>query len=174
MKKFLFLLSFLTLGALTTLNAQTETAAKKSCSKSEKKACCAKKTATASATKSCSKAEKAACSKSTSVASKSCTKSEKAACSKGKTTAVAGVIKAAHDAAEADESIEERTCAKSGKVSYYQKAECPMTGKVSYSEVRYCNESGKFVSATSCSKGEKKACSKEAKTAKVVKTSVKE
>ena len=177
MKKFLFLLSFLTLGALTTMNAQTEG---KACSKKSTK-CCAKKAnaATMSTAKTTSVAAASATAEGKSCAkkcAKTCTKTTSA---EGKTTAVAGVIMTASEAAAADESVEERVCSDSGKVSYYQKATCPMSGKVSVSQVRYDMESAKFVNLSpkemkSCNKANATSCKKEVKSAKVVKTSVKE
>lgn len=179
MKKFLFLLCFLTLGALTTMNAQTEG---KKCSKKDAK-CCAKKASSTAATTSVAAAT---ATKDAKACSKTAAKSGKACCAKGKKTSVAGVVMTASEAAKADESIEERVCSKSGNASYYQKAECPMSGKVSYTQVRYDMESSKFVNVApsdekakeaklkECSKAKATSCKKEVKSAKVVKTSVKE
>ncbi len=172
MKKFLFLLSFLTLGALTTMNAQS-TEAKASCKKGEKSACCAKKgTASATATAATAKSTKKCCSKAHGVSTAA---KEGKSCSKSKS--VAGVVMTASEAAEADKTVEERVCSKSGKVSYYQSAECPVTGKLSVSEVLYDSEKGQFVNVSpkelkECSKADQKACKKKLKKAKVVKTSV--
>jgi hypothetical protein len=176
MKKFLFILSFLAVGALTTMNAQTTE--KKACSKSASKACCAKK-ATASADGKTTSVAGATMEASTEGAqTKACSKTaaeHKACTAKGKS--VAGVVMTASEAAAADETIEARTCAKSGNVSYYQKSQCPVSGKVTMDEVKYNMESGKFVNASpSEMEGAKKAttCNKQVKSAKVVKTSVKE
>lgn len=172
MKKFLFLLSFLTIGALTTVNAQSE---KKACKKSAK--CCAKK-----ATASTDADTKVMGVSTNSTKPAACASKKKACCAKSGKTAVAGVVMTASDAAKADESVEERVCAKSGSTSYYQKAECPISGKVTYSQVEFDEASAKFVNlAPSDMKSEKKACDKKSTTctkkvqaAKVVKTSIKE
>ncbi len=64
---------------------------------------------------------------------------------------------AAAKAAAMDESIESRTCAATGKVSYVRKKVCPHSGNVSYADVEYDAEAGRFVKA-----GEKNAVKAEA------------
>ena len=94
---------------------------------------------------------------------KACTKSTAA-----KSSCCAKTAAAAAKAASLDETIESRTCATSGKVSYVQKAVCPMTGAAKYTEVEYSAAQGKFVSVKAeaeakkpaCTKGDKKACTK--------------
>ena len=41
------------------------------------------------------------------------------------------------NAAAMDETIEQRVCEKSGKVSYARKSVCEVSGKVSYTDVEY-------------------------------------
>ena len=58
------------------------------------------------------------------------------------------VAAAATAAAESDETIEKRVCAKSGAVSFTKKHTCPASGKVSYTDVEYCAKSQKFVNVS--------------------------
>lgn len=85
---------------------------------------------------------------------------EKTSCSKKCSKACAA--KAAK-AASMDDTIEERVCEKSGKVSYHQKSVCEKSGKVSYSEVQFDEASAQFVSIdeteVKASSATKKACS---------------
>ncbi len=74
---------------------------------------------------------------------------------------------AAAKLASNDANIEAKTCAKSGKVSYYSKQTCAKSGKVSMAPVKYCADSKKFVNAAPAADvmlagGEKKMCSKSA------------
>ncbi len=110
---------------------------------------------------------------------KTCTKAEKtAALEDVAPTQVASALAEAEVAAQADESIEKRVCADSGKVSFFQKNTCEKSGRVSFDEVSYCTESKKFSSVASASlesdveevpvmdgeapaKASKKACSKD-------------
>ena len=77
---------------------------------------------------------------------------------------------AAAKAASLDESIESRTDAESGKVTYVRKDVCAASGKVSYTEVEYCTKSAKFVNvspeekAGCCSSKGAKASSASSKT----------
>jgi len=91
-----------------------------------------------------------------------------AACKKAhKTTAVdanqTDAMSAAVKLASLDETIETKTCATSGKVSFTRKNVCATSGKVSYTDVEYCSKSAKFVNVSpsakaSCSKS-KASCS---------------
>lgn len=110
--------------------------------------------------------------------SKTCSKTVKTADVQDEaTTQVASALAEAEVAAQADESIEKRVCADSGKVSFFQKNTCDKSGKVSFDEVSYCTKSKKFSSVASASlesdveeipvmdaeapaKASKKACSK--------------
>ncbi len=109
-----------------------------------------------------------------------CTKS-KTTCTKAKTTATSAELPACPKAAAAklaslDESIEAKTCAKSGNTSYYKKSTCATSGKVSLKEVKYCNTAKTFVNAAPSRAAEvkevkadapaKKACTKSTSTAK--------
>lgn len=88
-----------------------------------------------------------------------CTKS-KAACTKSKTASAKTVsaelpacsVKAAAQLASLDENIQAKTCAASGKVSYYKKNVCSASGKVSLKEVKYCGTSKAFVNVAPPSK----------------------
>ena len=176
MKKFLFILSFLAVGALTTMNAQTTET--KACAKGADKKCCAKKASASADATTTSVAGATMEASAEGAKTKACAKTagNKACCAK-KGKSVAGVVMTASEAAAADESIEARTCAKSGNVSYYQKSECPVSGKVTMNEVKYNAEAGKFVNASPSEMEEAKkstTCNKQVKSAKVVKTSVKE
>jgi len=87
---------------------------------------------------------------------------EKKACAKtcAKTAAAAAKL------ASIDDSIEAKTCATSGNVSYYQKSTCAKSGKVSMNEVTYDASAQKFVNASPVAaeaknvSAKKKACSK--------------
>ena len=148
MKK-LFFLAFLALGTLT---AQAQTA---DTAETTKKSC-AKKCA------------------------KKCTKGAKASATDAtiNTEEYQVMMVSATAAAEANENIEKRVCAKSGKVSFAEKSVCPASGKVSYNEVQYCTKSNKFVNVSpsdvqatkvsmeegtakkACSAADKKKCAK--------------
>ena len=68
-------------------------------------------------------------------------------------------------AAALDESVERSVCAKSGKVSYYQKSVCPASGKVTKKAVKYDAATAKFVNVSPSDMAEgtaaKKACTPE-------------
>lgn len=51
-------------------------------------------------------------------------------------------------AAELDESVEQKVCEKSGKVSYIRKSVCEKSGKVSYADVEYDAATAKFVNVS--------------------------
>lgn len=59
--------------------------------------------------------------------------------------------------ASLDETIETKTCATSGKVSFTRKSVCAKSGKVSYTDVEYCSKSAKFVNVSPSAKA---SCSK--------------
>lgn len=63
-------------------------------------------------------------------------------------------------AAEMDENIEQKVCAKSGNVSYERKSVCEVSGKVSYTAVEYDAATAKFVnvSPSDAKASGKKAC----------------
>ncbi|MGK0363154.1 MAG: hypothetical protein ACI85O_000198 [Saprospiraceae bacterium] len=74
-----------------------------------------------------------------------------------------GANVAAVKLASLDETIETKTCATSGKVSFTRKNVSTTSGKVSYTNVEYCSKSAKFVNVSpsakaSCSKS-KASCS---------------
>lgn len=72
---------------------------------------------------------------------------------------------AAAKLAAMDDSIEEKVCSTSGKVSYVKKSVCQSSGKVSLTDVEYCSKSAKFINV-SPSKGKSdcaKSCAKAAK-----------
>lgn len=134
MKQLMLLLVFCALGALTTVNAQTVEGKKECSSMKSAKSCCAAKAQASADGKAC-------CAKGTSAMSeKSCHGA------KVSTASVSEDVSPAIKAAAADESIETRTCAKSGNVTFYKKSTCPFSGNVSYSEVQYDEVSGQFVS----------------------------
>ena len=105
----------------------------------------------------------------TTMEAQTCKKST-AACSKKSTTVATsnsshcgGSATAAAKLAALDESIETRTCAKSGNVSYVRKETNSGTGSVIFTSVEYDSELGKFVNmsptaAKSCCKGAKAGC----------------
>ncbi len=93
---------------------------------------------------------------------------------------------AAAKLAAMDESIEAKTCSKTGAVSYYRNSTCPVSGTTTAQEVKYCTTSKAFVNVApsevetpvkkvsmeaapakkkACSKSCKKACSKSKKAA---------
>ena len=85
-----------------------------------------------------------------------------AACKKAhKTSSVDATQTDAHAAAvklaSMDETIETKTCATSGKVSFTRKNVCATSGKVSYTDVEYCSKSAKFVNVSPSAKA---SCSK--------------
>ncbi len=91
---------------------------------------------------------------------KTCSKS-KAACTKSKTACTANKatdaktvsvkelpacpVAAAAKLASMDKSIEAKTCAKSGKTSYYKSSVCSTSGKAYTKEVKFCPEAKAFV-----------------------------
>lgn len=113
-----------------------------------------------------------------------CTKATSACCKKSASVATAdkshcdGSADAAAKLASLDESIETRTCEKSGSVSYVRKEINPETGAAVFTSVEYNSELGKFVNvsptegkscckgsqAASCCTGKSKATSAEAST----------
>ena len=84
-----------------------------------------------------------------------CSYSKKTNASVEKTQCTKSTATAAAKLASMDESIESRTCAQSGKLSYVRKSVCEKSGKVSYTGVEYCSKSGKFVNISP-----RQACSK--------------
>ena len=87
----------------------------------------------------------------------SCSKSAKAVsakegakvCSKAtKTTAVKASLEEAILAAEADASVEQKVCEKSGAVCFVKSSTCETSGKVSLHEVQYDAETKKFVNVS--------------------------
>ena len=92
-----------------------------------------------------------------------CSKSQASCCKKGASAAAAekvhdsGTTDAAMKLASLDETIEVRTCEKSGSVSYVKKVVNVETGAVSYDDVMYDSELGKFVNVAPgkacCAKG---------------------
>jgi len=104
--------------------------------------------------------------------------SKKATSAKSETACCAKTAAAAAKLASMDESIESKTCAKSGKVSYTKKEVCAKSGKVSYTDVEYCTKSGKFVNMSpkdvkdvKCTKS-KASCGDKAKASKAKATKV--
>ncbi len=95
-----------------------------------------------------------------SVNAQSCSKSAKKGCCKAKAAAAAkadastdtavasAYMEAAEMAAEADESIMKRVCAKSGSVGFYKKNVCSKSGKISYDEVNYDADQKTFVNVS--------------------------
>jgi len=89
-----------------------------------------------------------------------CKKAHKTTAVDAKATNTADLVKFA----SLDETVETRTCAKSGKVSFVRKNVCAKSGSVSYSDVEYCSKSAKFVDVSpsakaSWSKSAKASCS---------------
>ena len=89
-----------------------------------------------------------------SVQAQSCQKSASACCKKSgsvasaSTAETAGSAEAAAKLASLDASIETRTCAKSGSVSYVRKVTNLETGDVSYADVAYDSDLGQFVNVS--------------------------
>ena len=79
-----------------------------------------------------------------------CSKAAQASCHGKSASVVAtdGSADAAAKLASLDESIESRTCEKSGSVSYVRKVVDNQTGSVSYTDVQYDSELGKFVNVS--------------------------
>lgn len=85
---------------------------------------------------------------------KACAKTCAKTCTKGKTvsaegtsaTQVAAAYMEADKLAEANENIERRECATSGKVSYFEKYTCSKSGKTSLTEVKFDEAKKMFVS----------------------------
>jgi hypothetical protein len=104
----------------------------------------------------------------TSLQAQTCVKSASACSKKSASVATggkahcAGSVEAAAKLASLDESIETRTCEKTGSVSYVRKETNPETGAVIFTSVEYNSEMGKFVNV---SPSEGKACCKGAKAA---------
>ncbi len=96
--------------------------------------------ASAQSTKTCTKS-KAACTKSKTA----CTKSKAAEAKTVNAELPACPTAAAAKLASMDESIQAKTCATSGKTTYYKKNVCSASGKVSMKEVKYCSTSQGFV-----------------------------
>ena len=105
----------------------------------------------------------------TSVQAQSCKKSASACASKssvvmtGNKAHCGSATTAAAQLASMDESIETRTCAKSGNVSYVRKETNPETGNVIFTSVEYNSELGKFVNMSpdalkSCCSGAQAGC----------------
>ena len=69
---------------------------------------------------------------------KPCTHTEKASAQ------VDNTMSKAIEAANSDQSIEVRTCEKSGNVSFYKKDVCENSGKVSFTEMEYQESTGEF------------------------------
>ena len=88
------------------------------------------------------------CSKSKAACAKTCTKGKAEASVSVDANQVLSAIAQADLAAEANENIERRECAISGKVSYFQKNVCETSGKVSMNEVKYCTDAEAFVNAS--------------------------
>lgn len=82
-------------------------------------------------------------------------------------TKVAAAYMEADKLAEANENIERRECAVSGKVSYFEKSQCAVSGKVAWEEVQYDAENKSFTRVASAvmEKGAeaKKECTPEEK-----------
>ncbi|NNF34701.1 MAG: hypothetical protein HKN68_11355 [Saprospiraceae bacterium] len=101
--------------------------------------------------------------------SKTCTKkaTKTTSVSEKADTKVAAAYMEADKIAEANENIERRECAVSGKVSYFEKATCATSGKISWEEVQYDTEKKSFTRVASAvmEKGAeaKKECSPEEK-----------
>lgn len=99
-----------------------------------------------------------------------CSKAQKAACAKSQSAAVvdkghcSGSADAAAKLASLDDSIESRTCATSGNVSYVRKVVNQDTGEASFTDVTYDSELGKFVNVSPsaakacCAKGVATGC----------------
>ena len=129
----------------------------------------------------CSKKSKKAC-------AATCAKKKAAMKTSETETKVLSAMAEADVAAEADENIQVRECAKSGAKSYYQKSVCSKSGKVAWNEVEFDKEKKEFTRVASasaendvekmvedaipseaktekktCSKAEKKACAKSGK-----------
>lgn len=121
-----------------------------------------------------------------SVSAQSCSKKSSACCAKGKatSTAMVSVDKAAIKAASMDATVEQRTCEKSGTVSFVRKNVCETSGTVSFVDVSYDADTKKFVNvspkdvaatkgkakSSCCAGGAAAACTKKSATA-VKKTS---
>lgn len=75
---------------------------------------------------------------------KTCAAKKTAATTEASMTKVASAYMEADKIAEADESIEKRVCAQSGKTSYYKKSVCEKSGSVSWNEVEFDNDAKAF------------------------------
>lgn len=69
----------------------------------------------------------------------------KKSCSKSCSKTCAKTAASAAKLAAMDETIESKTCAKSGKLSYYKNSTCPVSGKMTSHEVKYSTASKTFV-----------------------------
>ena len=99
-----------------------------------------------------------------SVQAQKCSKAQKAACAKSASVSKVndGSADAAAKLASLDDTIESRTCEKSGSVSYVRKVVDNETGTVSFKDVQYDSELGKFVNVSPSMKG---CCSAKMKSA---------
>ena len=82
------------------------------------------------------------------VNAQSCNKSAKAAKTVSADELPSCCVAAAAKLASMDDSIESKTCSKSGKVTYFKNTTCPASGKVTSNEVTYCTTSKKFVNVS--------------------------
>jgi hypothetical protein len=90
------------------------------------------------------------------VQAQNCQKTASSCCKKSASTATAekpsGSIDAAAKLASLDETIETRTCEKSGSVSYVRKVVNETSGNVTFADVEYDGESGAFVNVAPAAK----------------------
>jgi len=82
------------------------------------------------------------------VNAQSCNKSAKAAKTVSTDALPSCCVAAAAKLASMDDSIESKTCSKSGKVTYYKNSTCSTSGKVTSKEVTYDKNSKKFVNVS--------------------------
>jgi hypothetical protein len=104
----------------------------------------------------------------TSLQAQSCSKSASACSKKSASVATAGHCSGSADAAaklaSLDETIESRTCEKSGNVSYVRRETDVKTGQVVFTSLEYNSDLGKFVnqspsnSKACCSAGKATSC----------------
>jgi hypothetical protein len=90
------------------------------------------------------------------VQAQNCQKSASSCCKKSASVAKAeqpsGTVEAAAKLASLDETIESRTCEKSGSVSYVRKVVNNDSGDVTFADVEYDNEKGQFVNVAPAAK----------------------
>lgn len=121
----------------------------------------------------------------TSLQAQNCAKSASACCKKSVATAdkaqCTGSADAAAKLASLDETIETRTCEKSGTVSYVRRETNSETGQVLFTSIEYNGDLGKFVNVSplegkSCCKAgsAKNCCSAKAKSTQASASSVNE